>query len=234
MTPIEIWLPLGAAAFYLYDSALLLWQNELVFVHAGRQWRVSGGSGIRLGSRRLFVPNPLTPHQPQFLVCWHVDPPPRGSVDADLTDLFLALRPVGILNLLHVALLAALPVALWSLGTGIAALAVFALFYLTTLAALIVVFRRRDRLGLSTRGFWALAFDTLACAPFAINMTRRLAMRHGLAAEPLHHAARHFDSSAHADTCILIAARIREEHAAPEVMERQQQILHTVLSRLER
>ena len=53
MTQVELWLPIGAAAFYLYDSALLMWQNELVYLCAGRHWRASGGSEIRLGSRRL-------------------------------------------------------------------------------------------------------------------------------------------------------------------------------------
>ena len=36
-------------------------------------------------------------------------------------------------------------------------------------------------LALTTRAFWGLAFDVLACAPFAINIVRRLSLAHGLA-----------------------------------------------------
>jgi hypothetical protein len=234
MTSVELWLPIGAAAFYLYDSALLLWQNELVYVRAGTQWRASGGTEIRLGSRRLFLPNPLTPHQPHFLVRWSaVDPREGQGAGIDLADLLHALRPLGLVNLLQLALLAALPVALYWLGAGLAALGVFGLFYLATLLALVIVFVRRARFALSTRAFWALAFDVLACAPFAVNMTRKIALRHGLAGEPLRYAATHFDARALAHTREVVAARIREEHATPEALERQQQTLQTIMSRLE-
>jgi len=234
MTPVELWLPLGAVAFYLYDSALLLWQNELVYARAGGHWRVSGGTEIRLGSRRLFVPNPLSPHQPHFLVHWSaVDPRAAAAGGGAQQDLLRALRPIGCVNLLQLALLATLPVVLWTMGTGVATLAVFALFYVATLTSLSIVFTRRARFCLSTRSFWALAFDVLACAPFAVNMTRKIALRHGLAGDPLRYAASHFDAAALAHTREVVAARIREEHAMPDAMEQQQQTLHTVLSRLE-
>jgi hypothetical protein len=234
MTQVELWLPIGAAAFYLYDSALLLWQNELVYVRAGERWQVSGGSEIRLGSRRLYLPNPLTPHRPHFLVRWSAADPRAGhGAGADLQDPCTALKPIGMVNVVQLVLLAALPVALYSLGAGLAALGVFGLFYLATLLALVIVFVRRARFALSTRAFWALAFDVLACAPFAVNMTRKIALRHGLAGEPLRYAATHFDASALAHTREVVAARIREEHATPEALERQQQTLQTIMSRLE-
>ncbi len=234
MTPVEFWLPIGAIAFYAYDAALLLWQNELVYLRAGRHWRVTGGTELRLASRRLFLPNLLLPHRPQFLVCWHSTGAHAGQDNGGTPDaLFRALRPIGVLNTLQAGLLAALPAALWSVGAGTAALVVFALFYLLTVAALCLMFLRRARLALATRACWSLAFDALACAPFAINLTRKIAMRHGLAGEPLRYAALHFDAPTLQQARTLVTARIREEHAAPEALEQQQQISRAVLARLE-
>lgn len=243
MSPTEFWLPVGAVAFYLYDAAHLLWQNELVYERAGARWRVEGGSSLRLGARRLFMPNPLLPQRPLFLVCWNGRQPGDTGDAGDASgagarsaapDAFIAaLQPIGLVNILQLVLLCLLPAALWSLGTGIAALAVFALFYLATCIALAIAWRRRGALALSTRAFWSLCFDALACAPFAINLTRRISLRHGLCAEPLRFAARHFDAATLAQVRELVAARVREEHAAPEAEPEQREILAAVLHRLE-
>jgi hypothetical protein len=223
----------GAAALYLYDSALLLWQNELVLQHTSRGWIVLGGSELRLAGRRVFLPHPLLPQRPQFQVCWS-----KGDISdrgAELpSDLLRALRPIGWLNLLQVLLLIALPVVLWGVGTGFMALGVFGLFYLASFVALGLAWRRRQRLALGTGNFWLLALDALACAPFAANLTRKLAMRHGLAGEPLRFAARHFDDAALAHTRHLVEARVREEYADPDAASRGAEVLDLVLSRLAR
>lgn len=235
MTPAEFWLPVGAAAFYLYDSALLLWQNELVYQRSGRRWIVQGGSAMRLQGRRLFLPNPLLAHRPHFLVCWSKeDPPARAQVGEEPAGFLQAVRPIAILNMLHVLLLVALPVALWSTGAGILALAVFALFYLNTFAALAITWRRRSQFALPAGRFWLLALDCIACAPFAANLTRRLALRHGLAGDPLRFAARHFDDAELARTRALVEARLREEYADPDAAGRGETLLTTVLPRLTR
>jgi hypothetical protein len=232
MSPVEFWLPLGAAAFYLYDAALLLWQNELVYTR-GQHWLVDGGSQIRLGARRLFLPNPLLPQRPQFLVRWSGNDPRASDADAQVPQALLeALRPIGLLNLAQLALLIALPIALWIDGAGIAALAVFALFYLLSSVAVVLMFRRRAALGLSLRQCWMQTLDAIACAPFAVNLTRRIALLHGLAGEPLRFAARHFDAPTLAQARELIAARIHEELADPDATAQREQKLATVLARL--
>ena len=38
MPPIEVLLPLGAVAFYLFDASVMLWGNELAL-----EWRAGGG-----------------------------------------------------------------------------------------------------------------------------------------------------------------------------------------------
>ena len=82
--------------------------------------------------------------------------------------------------------------------------------------------------------FWSLALDVLACAPFAANMTRKLAMRHGLDGEPLRFAARHFGDAALLRTRELVEARVREEYGAPERVGHGEEILVTLLPRLAR
>jgi hypothetical protein len=216
MTPTELWLPIGAAAFYLYDSATLLWQNELVFTRGlgwpKDGWLVDGGSELRIGARRVFVPNPLLPQRPQFQVRWVTDDQ-RGANTDNLATLFTALRPIGLVNLMQLLLLLALPAISWTLGAGILLLAVFALFYMLTVVALVLTWRRRTTLRLAPRTFWALALDALACAPFAVNHTRKIAMRHGIAGDPLGFAAQHFDATTHANTQQIVAARLQEEQA---------------------
>jgi hypothetical protein len=216
VTPTELWLPIGAAAFYLYDACLMLWQNELLFVRAGKHWQASGGSEFRLGGRRLLLPNPLQPQRPQFLVRWSATDV-RGAVeDAGLDAYNAALRPIGIVNFLQVLLLVALPLVAWTLGAGILLLAVFLLFYVCSIVALTLIWRRRAVLQVTGRRFGLLALDALACAPFAINLTRKLAMQRGLAGDPLLFARQHLDPAARTALAELVASRLREEHVDDE------------------
>jgi hypothetical protein len=235
VTPAEFWFPVGAVGLYLYDSAVLLWQNELVFLRTRRGWLVAGGLELRLRARRVYLPNPLLAHRPQFLVCWR-----KGNSDAmqpvgeDPQELLHALRPIAWLNVFQVLLLASLPFVLWSLGAGVLALGVIALYYLATIAGLVLAWRQRVRLRMTARKFWPLALDALACAPFAANMTRKLAMRHGLDGEPLRFAARHFGDAALLHTRELVEARVREEYGAPERVGLGEEVLVNLLPRLAR
>jgi hypothetical protein len=227
MTPTELWLPIGAAAFYLYDSSCLLWQNELMLTRARRRWLVSGGSELRLAGRRLFLPNPLLPLRPQFQVRWSLAETRADAVVGN-EQLLRALRPVGVLNQLQLLLLLALPLLAWTLGAGLLLLLLFVLFYLLTLAALATAWCRRSACGLGTRAFWLLALDALACAPFAVNLTRKLSMRHGIAGDPLQFAAQQLDAAGRAATRQIIAARLQEEQAMsgePADEERARQLL---------
>jgi hypothetical protein len=230
MTPTELWLPIGAAAFYLYDSCSLLWQNELVFTR-GRRWLVQGGTELRLAGRRVFLPNPLLPMRPQFQVQWNVSES-RTQEAASPAALLQALRPIGILNQLQLLILLALPLVSWTEGAGLVMLAMFLLFYICTLLALTLAWRRRVACSLSTRHFWLIVLDAVACAPFAVNLVRKISMRHGIAGDPLRFAARNLDPAACDELRQMVAARVREEHPEAEPVELERRI-GQLLSRLE-
>jgi hypothetical protein len=231
MTPTELWLPIGAAAFYLYDSCCLLWQNELMFTRGRNRWLVHGGTELRVSGRRVFLPNPLLPSRAQVQVRWSLSEtrPDDGNPSADW---LLALRPIAVINQMQLLLLLALPLIAWTLGAGLVLLCLFAVFYICTLAALTIAWRRRGAMGLPTRAFWFLVLDALACAPFAVNLTRKISMRHGVAGDPLRFAARNLDAAARDTMRQLISARVREEHVDAEAGERERKI-GLLLSRLE-
>lgn len=232
MTPVELWLPVGALAFYLYDSVQPLWQNELLFIRAGSRWTVAGDSRLRRWGRRMVMPNPLLPHRAQFKVAWSPDDT-RSSTDTAVATLLPSLRPLGFLCTTMLWLMLLLVPVCWLLGAGLILLLQFAAYYLLVIAALVLVFRRRQALGLPTRAFWALCLDALACAPFAANLVRRISLRHGLSGDPIAFAAAHFDAAARHELERVIRSRLEETQAGdPPTPDRQQQIAQW-LSRLE-
>ena len=215
MTPIELWLPIGAAAFYLYDSTCLLWQNELLFIRAGSRWQVNGGMELRLMGRRVCLPNPLQPQRLSFLVRWsRGDTRVDGTTGETIAQLHSALLPVRVLVMaMTFVLLFALPVVSWSLGAGLVMLLLFAAYYLMVLVALAAIWRVRRTVDLAGRSFALLCFDVLACAPFAANLVRKLARRHGIAGDPLQFAERNFDNAARAQLDAIVSTRLAEESA---------------------
>jgi hypothetical protein len=211
MPPFEVWLPLGALALYLFDSTLLLYSNELVFTRRRRAWSIAQ-SAFLLAGRRVYVPNPLTPATPLFRVRWsESDPRQEQEGGAGLDRFFSALRPVQYLVSALLVILLLVPVELLLFGTGVELLAVIAAFYLVILVTLGYVYVRRHQLLLSGRSFLALCFDSLACAPFAINLVRKLSLRHGLAGNPLDFAARSFAPPEFSSLQQAVVARVAAE-----------------------
>jgi len=215
MTPTELWLPLGAIAFHLYDATQALWHNEMLFERAGARWLIRADSSARRWGRRLLLPNVFTPQRPLFRVAWSMTDT-RPGADADLEPLCRALRPIGVICQLLLLMLLALWPLCWILGAGLTVLALFAAYYLLVIMALVLVFRRRAAFGLSTRACWALTFDVLACAPFAVNLVRRVSLHHGIAGDPVEFAARHFDSGERARFAALVRSRLTESRAGED------------------
>lgn len=231
MTPVEFWLPIGAIAFYLYDSAQLLWHNELVYLHGAGRWRAAGPSTISLWGRRLYLPNPLLPQRPGFKVHWSLNDT-RPAAAPVPGEFLRALRPVGFICLLLCGLLLLLPVVSWTLGTGLTMLLLFAGYYLLVLCALAWVLARRAALRLSGTACAGLAFDALACAPFAVNLVRRIALRRGLDGEPVAFAAAQFAPQERAPLRALLARKLDEALAGKEPTPDERARIALLLDRL--
>jgi hypothetical protein len=212
MPAFELLLPLGAIGLYLFDSALLLYSNEFLFLRRSRGWSFAWSPAFLLAGRRVYIPNPLTPGTPQLRVRWSEADPRREQEQAgELDRFFRALRPVQYLVSALLILLLAVPVELLLYGTGIGLLAVMAAFYLVTLATLICIFARRRELQVSGRWFLALCFDSLACAPFAINLVRKLALRRTLVGNPIAFAGRTFEPAVFSSLLGAVSRRVSEE-----------------------
>jgi hypothetical protein len=212
MPSFEVLLPLGAIGLYLFDSVLLLYSNEVLFVNGGGRWSFVMSSPLLLGGRRLCFVNPLTPVVTQFRVRWSdQDTRQEQEQPGEIQEFLAALRPVRYLVAVLGVLLLALPVELVYFGTGPELLVLMASFYVVILVALTYVYVKRRVLKLTGRSFAALAFDALACSPFAINLVRKLGMRRALAGNPVDFAQRSFDPQTFVALITAIAARVGED-----------------------
>jgi hypothetical protein len=212
MTSFEVWLLLGALGLYLFDSMVWLYSNELIFLRKRGQWSSAQVPGLLIAGRRLYWPNPLTPGVAQFKVRWSDSDQRSETEEAGELDRFLrALRPVQYLVNALLVILLVLPLELLLFGTGVELLIVMAAFYLLIVVTLVVVYLRRGELHLTGRGFAALCFDALACAPFAVNLVRKLALRRSLVGNPIQFAARSFETEEFGRLIDSVTARVVEE-----------------------
>jgi hypothetical protein len=212
MTSFEVWLPLGALGLYLFDSILWLYSNELPFLRGVGGWRAAQVPAVLVAGRRVYIPNPLTPGVALFKVRWS-DSDERGEhkETGELERFLRALRPVQYLVNALLVILLVLPVELLLYGAGVKLLVLMAAFYLVIVVALVVVYVRRRELLLSGRSFAALCFDSLACAPFAVNLVRKLTLRRSLAGNPISFAVRSFEPAALRGLIESVSARVAQE-----------------------
>ncbi|MFC3652552.1 hypothetical protein ACFONN_13425 [Dyella humi] len=172
----------GVVVLYLYDSALLLFHNEIVLVGQRHGYGVSAGSGLELAGRHVYLPSPLFPHQPLFRMSW-----PQNGVPARHAPLIRVRRvrvalaaASGWMLLLLVLFAVGLPYVLLVTRDARLLLAWIAAVYTVIGILLMHVYRHRKTLNLSRRAVVAIAMDALLCAPFALNMVRKIGLRQRL------------------------------------------------------
>jgi hypothetical protein len=205
----EVALPLGAIAFYLYDCAIRLCSNELIYMRTAQAWRVTGGFDVFIFGRRLCLPGLLSPHALLVRVAWSEDDARPVATEWPPSSLRRALRPLQVIcSVLHVMLLVLLPVFSIALGAGFPLLALFAVFYFLTIVALIVIYSRRDTLGLDMKTYWLLAVDVVFCPPFAVNIVRKISLRCRLDGNPLAFATAQFGPTHRRRVASIVAARV--------------------------
>lgn len=170
----------GIVLFYLYDSALLLYADEVLFSKPLQRWGAAFGEGATWRGRFLAFPVLMCPGAPLLRATWGGDRTPSERVAVE--HMLRTLRPLrwlawpvalGLFGLVPLALIRHWPPT-WVLG-------LLLLIYLPTVLAVMVLWLRREQLGLSGKAVAAIAFDVLACPPFALNLVRRVTLRSELA-----------------------------------------------------
>lgn len=213
--PFEIMLVLGIVGFYLFDSAMLLYANELIFAENNGKW-VFGRpeSGWQMLGKNLYMPNPLTPDYPLFRACWVVaSASNERQEDIEALRQFLnVLNPLRYMTFgLFALLLIWLPIVLLGFGTGLGLLLLLGVIYCTITVMLAQIYRQREELGLSGKTFAKLAFDSLACAPFALNLVRKITLNRSLVGDPICFAHQVLDADAFAQLVQALCHRVDEE-----------------------
>lgn len=189
----EVLLVTAMAGLYLYDSARLLHSNEGVLAATlGGRWSLHfGAEHYTLRGKQPFVPNPLLPHRPVFPLRWNqllvpVTPAAQRWTPPPFSP-YKVLAPL--VWLMALALFGLIPAGLFSRYGNLAVAAGILLFYATALLALAYVWFKRGALKLTGRQVGALAFESLTCPPFALNLVRHISWR-AAPAEELVSAAR--------------------------------------------
>lgn len=185
----EVMLTLGIIGFYLYDSAILTFSNELIFVESYGQWSAAFPSNRwRVMRKLLYFPNPLTANNLIFRTTWSTTDY-YTNTDVDASKFMAPMTYLRVLIMvLMVLLIVVLPTVMIQFGTGVLFLKVLFLIYFTILIMLAYVYFKKVNLGLDNKSYASLAFDSLACPPFAINLLRKISLRHTLCSNPVEFA----------------------------------------------
>lgn len=206
----EVALITGAIALYLYDTAMLLYSNEVLFVYGWRRWRASLGSHFLLGGRFVALPGALLPGTVIFRGCWGRVGTAPAPLHTPLPDFLQAIRPLQWASwLLAVLLFAAIPVCLVWRPTSYLMLALVLAFYGTALACGVYLVTQRKQLGLQGRMLRSAIVDVLACPPFAVNVVRRVTLAVGPATTPDAFAHQVLTSDGYHGLCRDIQARLQ-------------------------
>jgi hypothetical protein len=182
-------LVLGILAFYLQDSAQLLYWDELVATRSAGAWRISLGE-LEVAGRYLFIPNPLAPWRLLFRANWMATSPNGfATPPAQLLEFSRPIRPLGVgCALLALLLLVALPAALLKYPYAPLLLALLIGCYVLIAMMALYMLRARARLRLTRKDIASLTIGALLCPPHAINLLRRISLMHS-PEDALHFAA---------------------------------------------
>lgn len=214
MTPsAEVLLVLLAVGLYLHDSLLLLNVNEAMLIRGPRgPWMAAFGSRRwRLGGREPFLPNPFAPHRQTYRLMWRMDAEPDAAPAAPTAFDASIARLAPFVWSSWTALFVLLPLGLFTRAGPVASIAAAGILYVGNIAALVMVRRSRDALGLTGPQFRLLAFECLACPPYAVNLVRRLSRMRYVSEDFAAAAQRLLTGAALATAKAECLARIDEE-----------------------
>jgi hypothetical protein len=188
----EVQLMAIAIGLYLFDATVLLYADEGILIAGTRgKWQATSGSeDFLLMGRSVYVTNLLRPHVPTFRLTWRFDAPAEEGSSTAWTDLVRSVRsPAPFTIAAGVALYLLVPIGLFTrLGSPFVVISA-ALLYTNIILALCWLYPHRSAMNLSGKRFAALAFECIACPPFAVNLVRRVSLAQAIP-EPFPAAAR--------------------------------------------
>ncbi len=173
----ETWFGLVVAALYLKDALLLLRPDEAVLEHAGRgRWEARfGARHWKLAGREVWLPNLFTPHRAVFRLSWRMEGEAPAAPAAQQVAVPRELQRLApFVWVAWAALFVLLPLGLYTRAGSALTLAAIVLLYANNLVALGLAYRWRERLGIGRRPLLQTALECLACAPYSVNLVRRL------------------------------------------------------------
>jgi hypothetical protein len=174
--PFETLLTLGIIGFYLYDSARLLYFNEVVFSKSTRSWEaICITSRWTIKGKSLLLPNPLTPFFPLISLYWSSSLRKSKSINIDY---FIdALKPLSFMSLISMILMIlVVPIVIKMFGAGLYLLILFCLIYINIIAMIIYLCIKKSIFDMNSKQLFVFCFDILACPPFSINVVRKLSL----------------------------------------------------------
>ena len=185
MPSFEASLVLGVLFFYLYDSLMLLNVNELIVQKSFKKWSYRFPIfGLQILRKFPLVMNLLMPNFLVFNLSW---PSPKEEIDSDkLETLIQSMLPLQIIaSLLLLLIIFVLPVVAFLFDSGPELLTLFIFIYLLIIFSVCYLFICRDSLGLSGLKISSIAFESILCPPFAINIARKVSLNYEIGSDPI-------------------------------------------------
>ena len=146
----------------------------------GKRWQALVGNALFAG-RYPVLPAPWAPGAPVFRADWATAGAAQATDRPGVEALLGLLRPLRWpARALAMVLFVAVPAALLWYPHPVLMLGLLCVAYLLAAGSMAYVARRRIALGLSRKDVVAIGIDAIACPPFAINLARRISLRHGL------------------------------------------------------
>jgi|TARA_B100000929_G_scaffold232346_1_gene188830 hypothetical protein len=211
MPSFEVLLVLGIIGFYFYDAFMLLSLNELILLKSSKSWSYKFPTlGFQLLRKFPFVPNLLTPNVALFKVMW---PTKDDHLDLKALDVFIkSLIPIQITEIiLFFLILICLPIVAFIYGSGVKLLIVFSAVYVLIVGALIYIFTQKNNLQLTNNKFVSIAFESIVCPPFALNMVRKITLNYSIPTDPYIFSKKMFDENS-CDLFITNLCKLIEEN----------------------
>ena len=157
--------------------------------------------------------NPFLPHMMAFSSNWSMRKGAKHIDEATKIEEFAAnIYPLNLFAIvLWVLLLLCIPTAILSSGTGIVFFAAVCATYATILTMLAVLCLKRIELGMSSRQFFYIALDCIACPPFSINLVRKVTWQYKTNFDPIEFAVKNLDRDELVKLIQLLISRLDEQ-----------------------